>query len=77
MSKFEPKIIKVHISPVPTHWLDPIPEISVKFDNQNKYEYLYNYYPDEISFTTEELLGLTRKQAIQLYHKKDVAYIQS
>ncbi len=38
---------------------------------------LFNYYDDEISFSKYELISLTVKQAEELKHKKDVAYLKS
>jgi hypothetical protein len=38
---------------------------------------LFNYFHDEISFTPEELVGLTVDQANDLRHAKDVAYLRS
>lgn len=41
------------------------------------FDKLFIYYSDEINITNEELIGLTRKEALDLRHAKDVAYIQS
>ena len=38
---------------------------------------LFDYYSNELSFTNEELVGLTRTQAIRLKLTKDVAYLQA
>ena len=38
---------------------------------------LFDYYSDELSFTSEELVGLTRTQAVRLKLTKDVAYLES
>jgi len=38
---------------------------------------LFSYYPDELSFTERELVGLTVQEAKALRHAKDVEYIQS
>jgi hypothetical protein len=38
---------------------------------------LFSYYPDEISFHPEELVGLTEDEAYELRQKKDVAYLRS
>ena len=37
---------------------------------------LFSYYPDELSFRKNELVGLTEEQAKELYHKKDIAYLR-
>ena len=38
---------------------------------------LFTYYPDEISFTTDELIGLTIDKAFELKKQKDLRYLQS
>lgn len=38
---------------------------------------LFTYYPDEISFTTDELIGLTIDEAFELKKQKDLRYLQS
>jgi hypothetical protein len=38
---------------------------------------LLSYYDDEISFTAEELVGLTVDEARQLHFEKDKAWLQS
>jgi hypothetical protein len=35
------------------------------------------FYPDELSFSEQEFIGLTREQAMSLRHRKDVAYLRS
>ena len=41
------------------------------------YTWDFEFYEDEITFTASELKGLTKREAIDLWHKKDVAYLQS
>jgi hypothetical protein len=38
---------------------------------------LFNYFHDEISFSEDELIGLTESQARDLKRKKDISYLQS
>lgn len=38
---------------------------------------LMTYYPDELTFTASEFIGLTKEQALRLFHDKDVAYLRS
>ncbi len=38
---------------------------------------LFRYYPDDLTFSAEELVGLTMAEAQELYHKKDQEYLQS
>ncbi len=35
------------------------------------------YYSDELHFTADEFIGLTREQAQDLHRKRDIAYLQS
>ena len=54
-----------------------IPNVHVKYENDTDFTLLFDYYPDEISFTPDEFLGLTTKEARTLKFTKDKAYIQS
>lgn len=38
---------------------------------------LFKYYPDELRFDEEELVGLTVKEALDLFVKKETDYLQS
>jgi hypothetical protein len=69
-------IVNAKISKMPVALTDPMPQVEVVFDDGTTCS-LFSYYPDEISFTPEEFIGLTRAQAMHLRHKKDVAYLQS
>lgn len=72
----ELKIISARITKMPKTWLDPMPQVWVTYED-NKEQMLFEYYPDEISFTTNEFVGLTRSEAIHLKFKKDKRYLQS
>lgn len=37
----------------------------------------FSYYPDELHFYSGEFIGKTGDQAVELFHKKDVAYLRS
>ena len=50
--------------------------VIVRNTQDQEYE-VFSYYPDEISFTESEFIGLTGDEAIRLYHRKDVAYLRS
>jgi len=39
-------------------------------------EDLFSYYRDELSFNASEFIGLTREQAINIYHQKDINYLR-
>ena len=62
--------------PMPEGMFDKIPEVYVTTED-GKEHYLFNYYPDEISFTEKEFVGLTLDEARGLKFKKDKTYLQS
>lgn len=70
------RIIEAYVGPYPTSFLDPMPTVKVKYNDGDE-ETLFSFYPDEISFTSNEFIGLTRDEAGQLRHKRDVAFLQS
>ena len=72
----ELKIVSARITPMPKGLFDPMPQVWVTYEDK-KEQYLFEYYPDEISFTPQEFVGLTRSEAIHLKFKKDKAYLQS
>lgn len=51
-------------------------EIHAEFDDGSTGKVL-EYYPDEISFSESEFIGLTELEAHELKRRKDIAYIQS
>lgn len=70
------KIVKAVISDLPKSFGDPIPEAIVTFDDGSQ-KTLFSFYPDEISFTASEFIGLSEAEALDLKRKKDVAFIKS
>ncbi|NBT76022.1 hypothetical protein EBZ80_21270 [bacterium] len=50
-------------------------EVIVTFAGSEEEKMIIRYYPDEISFREAELLGLTEKQASDLWFQKDKAYL--
>jgi len=70
------KIISARITEMPKGFFDEMPKVFVTFEN-NTEELLFSYYPDEISFTTNEFVGLTKEEAIHLKFKKDKEFLQS
>ncbi len=69
-------IKSARISAMPVSISDPMPEVWVTFEDGEDLK-LFSYYPDEISFTASEFVGLTEPQARELRHKRDVAYLRS
>ena len=80
MKAIEPVIVKCSIStyprPMPEGMFDPMPAVKVRFDNGEE-KTLFEFFPDEISFTEDEFIGLTEEEAHQLRIEKDIKYIQS
>jgi hypothetical protein len=72
----ELKIISARITDMPKGLFDPMPQVWVTYED-NKTEFLFEYYPDEISFTPNEFVGMTRSEAVYLKFRKDKVYLQS
>lgn len=72
----EPRIASVVITPMPKTLFDPMPVVYATFDDGTE-EALFSYYPDEIQFTEQEFLGLTRQEAKALFVKRDKLWLQS
>ena len=74
------KIISAEITamprPMPEGMLDPMPKVLATFEDGGVEE-LFEYYPDELSFTCKEFVGLTLAQGKSLKSKKDKDFLQS
>jgi hypothetical protein len=70
------KVIKSRITEQPKGLFDPIPRVYVTLENGEEL-YLFSYYPDEISFTESEFIGLTIEECHSLYTKKDLNYLRT
>lgn len=70
------KIVSCIITAQPKGWLDPMPRVIATFEDGTTKE-LFEYYPDEISFTEKEFIGLTEDEARHLKFVKDKQYLQS
>jgi len=70
------KIVSARITAMPKSLFDPMPQVYVTLEN-GKEEFLYEYYPDEISFSPSEFVGLTIDEARHLKFIKDRNYLQS
>ena len=70
------KIVDVQIGPMPKTMGDPMPKVTVLFDN-GEVKDLFYFYPDEIMFAPDEFMGLTEEQAWTLKYSKDTAYLRS
>lgn len=74
----DPTIAACKIGPYPKSFEDifNMPKVAVTYSDGSE-ETLFSFYPDELSFSEREFIGLTRDQAMRLRHRKDVAYLQS
>lgn len=62
--------------PMPEGMFDEMPSVTARFSDGTEEE-LFSFYPDEIDFSEEELIGLTREEAFELRRTKDTDYLQS
>jgi hypothetical protein len=70
------KIISARITEMPKSLFDAMPQVYVTLENSIE-EFLFEFYPDEISFTPQEFIGLTTSEAKTLKYNKDIAYLKS
>jgi len=70
------KITAARITAMPAALFDPMPAVIATFDDGTEKK-LFEYYPDEISFTAGEFVGLTEEEAHARRHKKDVDFLRS
>jgi hypothetical protein len=74
----QPKIVSCVVGPFPKRmrFTDPLPKVAVVFDDGTAKD-LFQFFPDELSFTEAEFVGKTEQEAYELFHKKDLAYLNS
>lgn len=74
------KIVAVVIGPFARNWMESmtigLPKVHAKFDDGTEKE-LFSFYPDELSFSEREFIGLTEDQARDLRTRKDIAFLRS
>lgn len=70
------KVISARITAMPEDMFGPMPQVYVTFENGVE-EFLFEYYPDEISFTAAEFLGKTKQECHNLKFEKDRRYLTS
>lgn len=68
------KVIKARITEQPKSLFDDMPRVYVTLEN-NVEEFLFEYYPDEISFTADEFVGLSVDECKHLKFVKDKNYL--
>jgi hypothetical protein len=72
------KIVECEIRPSTGRF--NLPDVMVRYEGSEEgteLELLLDYYPDELSFTPEEFVGLTRDEAFEMKQAKDVIFIRS
>lgn len=74
------KIVECQIGPYPKSWGEMfsvgLPKVHVTFEDGSEKD-LFTFYPDEISFSEREFIGLTETEARKLRHDRDVSYLRS
>ena len=70
------KIVAAEISAMPKSLFDPMPIVTVTFEDGSRKD-LFSYYPDEIQFTSKEFIGLTEEEAKHLKFQKDIQFLRS
>jgi len=68
------KIVSARITP-PAGFGD-MAKVFVTLENGEELK-AFDYFDDELSFSTQEFVGKTLAQACDLRHQKDVAYLRS
>ena len=70
-------IVSCEIGPYPKSMFDmKMPEVKATFSDGSE-KVLFSFYPDELSFSEGEFIGLTEKEAHDLFRRKDIAYLGS
>lgn len=70
------KIIKAKITAMPKSIFDVMPKVIVETEDGIEHT-LFEYYPDEISFISNEFIGLKLEEGRDLKRQKDLKYLQS
>lgn len=70
------EIATARITPLPKQLGDPLPEIWITLEDGTE-KMLFTYYPDEISFTESDFIGLTEDEARTLKFGRDRSYLQT
>ena len=71
------KIVSATIGPMPTGFTDfRLPKVTATFEG-GEVKQLFSFYPDELSFDDSEFIGLTEREAHELFTKKDIANLRN
>ena len=61
---------------MPKSLFDDMPRVYVTLQDGEE-QFLFEFYPDEISFSPPEFIGLTMEEAKHLKFEKDAAFLRS
>lgn len=70
------RVISSRITEQPKDFFDPMPRVYVTLEDGVE-EFLFEYYPDEISFTPKDFVGLTIDECKHLKFIKDRSFLTS
>jgi hypothetical protein len=68
------KIVSCRITDQPKDFFDPMPQVWVTLEDGNEH-FLFEYYPDEITFQPSEFVGLTMDEGAHLKYLKDKKFL--
>lgn len=73
----QPKITHATITPSDSKQRRYQASVTAEFDDGTTVKDALRWYDDELTFTTEEFVGLTRQGVNNLFLEKDRIYLQS
>lgn len=70
------EVVKARITAMPKRLGDPLPEVWATLADGTE-KMLFAYYPDEISFTNSDFIGLTEDESHTLKFGRNRRFLQS
>lgn len=68
-------VVSARITPLPQRLGDPLPEVWVTCEDGSETK-VFDFYPDEISFSGDDFVGLTIEECRLLKFGRDRAFLQ-
>lgn len=68
-------VVAARITPLPQRLGDPLPEVWVTCEDGTETK-VFDFYPDELSFSGDEFVGLTVEECRLLKFGRDRAFLQ-
>ena len=68
-------VVSAWITPLPQRLGDPLPEVWVTCEDGSETK-VFDFYPDEISFSGDDFVGLTIEECRLLKFGRDRAFLQ-